>query len=92
MHQDLIVTAIPAKDEAQRIGACLLALARQTCRPHAVLVLANNCRDETTAIVSRMVSALPYRLLLECHDFPKSDAHVGQARRLAMALEHFVFR
>ena len=52
MHRDFIVVAIPAKDEAERIRACLLALARQTCRPHAVLVLANNCSDGTPAIAS----------------------------------------
>jgi hypothetical protein len=33
MHQDFIVVALPTMDEAERIGACLLALARQTCRP-----------------------------------------------------------
>lgn len=86
MHSDFIVVAIPAKDEAERIGACLLALARQTCRPHAVLVLANNCSDGTPAIASRMAPALPYRLHVECHDFPIRHANAGQARRLAMAL------
>ncbi len=86
MHSDFIVVAIPAKDEAERIGACLLALARQTCRPHAVLVLANNCSDGTPAIAAGMASALPYRLHVECHDFPIRHANAGQARRLAMAL------
>ena len=86
MHQDFIVVAIPAKDEAERIGACLLGLARQTCRPHAVVVLANNCSDGTPAIASGMAPALPYRLDVECHDFPIQHANAGQARRLAMAL------
>jgi glycosyltransferase involved in cell wall biosynthesis len=86
MHQDLIVVALPAKDEAERIGACLRALARQTCRPHTVMVLANNCSDGTPAIASGMTPALPYRLDVECHDFPLQHANAGQARRLAMAL------
>ena len=86
MHGDFIVVAIPAKDEAERIRACLLALARQSCRPHAVLVLANNCSDGTPAIASGMAPALPYRLHMECHDFPMRHAHAGQARRMAMAL------
>lgn len=86
MHRDFIVVAIPAKDEAERIGACLLALADQTCRPDAVLVLANNCSDGTPAIASGMAPALPYRLDMEGHDFPMRHANAGQARRLAMAL------
>jgi glycosyltransferase involved in cell wall biosynthesis len=85
-HQDFIVVALPAKDEAERIGACLLALASQTCRPHAVVVLANNCSDGTPALVSGMAPTLPYRLDVECHDFPVQHANAGQARRLAMAL------
>jgi len=86
MHQDRIVVAIPAKDEAERIGACLLALASQTCRPDTVLVLANNCSDGTPTIALGLASALPYRLHIECHDFPTRHSNAGQARRLAMAL------
>ena len=86
MHRDSIVVAVPAKDEAERIGTCLLALAHQTWRPHAVLVLANNCHDGTPAIASAMAPAVPYKLQVECHDFPIRHANAGQARRLAMAL------
>jgi hypothetical protein len=86
MHRDSIVVAIPANDEAERIGACLYGLARQTCRPDAVVVLANNCSDGTPAIASGMAPALPYRLDVACHDFPMRHANAGQARRLAMAL------
>ncbi len=88
MHRDSdsIVVAIPAKDEAERIGACLLALADQTRCPHAVVLFANNCSDATPAIASAMAPALPYRLQVECHDFPMRHANAGQARRLAMAL------
>jgi glycosyltransferase involved in cell wall biosynthesis len=86
MHRDFIVVAIPAKNEAERIRACLLSLARQTCHPHAVLVLANNCSDATPAIAAGMAPELPYRLRVECHCFPIRYANAGQARRLAMAL------
>jgi len=86
MNQDFVVVALPARDEAERIWDCLLALAHQTWRPHAVVVLANNCSDGTPAIVSGMAPALPYRLDVECHDFPMQCANAGQARRLAMAL------
>ena len=80
------MVAIPAKDEAERIGGCLLALARQTCRPQTVLVLANNCSDRTATIASGMASALPYHLHVECHGFPPHRANAGEARRLAMEL------
>ena len=86
MNQAFTVVALPAKDESERIAACLLGLARQTCRPHAVVVLANNCSDGTPAIVSGMAPELPYRVDMECHDFPMQHANAGQARRLAMAL------
>lgn len=85
MHQCSIVVAVPARDEAECIGACLLALAHQTRRPHAVVLLANNCKDRTVAIASGMASALPYQLRVECHWFPEHQAHAGQARRMAMA-------
>jgi hypothetical protein len=86
MHRGFIAVAIPAKNEAERIAACLVALARQTFRPHAVLLLANNCSDGTLAIAAAMVPALPYRLHVERHDFPVPHANAGQARRLAMTL------
>lgn len=82
----LTVVAIPAKDEAERITPCLLALAHQTCRPHAVLLLANNCRDGTPAIASALSPSLPYQLHVECRDFSVTHANAGRARRLAMAL------
>lgn len=85
-YRDAVVVGIPAKDEAERIGACLLALAHQTCRPDAVLLLANNCRDGTAAVAAAMGPALPYRLDVKCHDFPMRDANAGQARRLVMNL------
>jgi hypothetical protein len=86
MQGDFIVVALPAKDEAECIAACLIGLARQTCRPHAVLLLANNCRDGTPAIAAAMAPTLPYRLHVECHDFRIQNVDAGQARRLAMTL------
>jgi hypothetical protein len=86
MRRDSIVVALPAKDEAERIEACLLALAHQSRRPDAVILLANNCRDGTPVVAAGMAPALPYRLHVECRDFPMQHAHAGQARRLAMSL------
>jgi Glycosyl transferase family 2 len=86
MRRGFIVVAIPAKDEAERIAACLLALARQTWRPHDLLLLANNCSDRTVEVASAMASALPYRLHVQPHDFPIQLASAGHARRLALTL------
>jgi hypothetical protein len=92
MHRDFNVVAIPAKDEAERIASCLIALARQTYRPHAVPLLADNCRDGTPAIAAAMAPTLHYRLHVECHDFAIPNANAGQARRLAMTLAERLLR
>ena len=44
--------AIPARNEAALIGRCLSSLAAQTVDPasFAVVVVANNCTDDTAAI------------------------------------------
>jgi hypothetical protein len=86
MQHDSITVAIPAKNEAERIIACLFALARQTRRPQSVVVLANNCRDRTASIARTVAPALPYKLHVECHAFPPEQANAGPARRRTMAL------
>ena len=80
------VVAIPARDEADRISACLLALARQTRTPDGVLLLLNNCNDLTEAIARNLSAALPFALHIASHAFPPAEAHAGNARRLAMQL------
>ena len=84
---------IPAKDEADNLPATLAALAAQTDlrgRPlppatFEVIVLANNCADDTAATVRRVARQLP-RLALHVAELhlPPAEAHVGQARRLLM--------
>jgi hypothetical protein len=54
------VVAIPARDEAASIGACLGALGQQTCLPMAVVLLLNNCSDATEEVAKAM--ALPFQL------------------------------
>jgi hypothetical protein len=83
MHNPIVV-AIPAKNEAERIGFCLLALALQTVKPDIVLLLPNNCSDGTAAIASGLALQLPFRLHIWCHTFPSPLANAGNARRLAM--------
>jgi len=80
------VVAIPARDEADRIGACIQAFARQTWRPDAVLLLLNNCTDLSETIARNLSATLPFALRIVCHTFPPADANAGNARRLAMQL------
>lgn len=76
------IVAIPAKDEADRIAACLRAFDRQTDRPDAVLLLVNNGTDGTEAIARNL--RLSYRLDIVARDLPPELASAGHARRLAM--------
>jgi Glycosyl transferase family 2 len=78
------VVAIPARDEADRIAACLCALARQTRHADAVLVLANNCSDGTSAVAQALSVRVPYPLHIRVHTFSEVTANAGNARRLAM--------
>jgi GT2 family glycosyltransferase len=79
-----IAVAIPACNEADRIPECVGRLLRQAGRgPDVVVVLANNCTDETAGCLRDAFGADP-RLDLREVSLPKPYAHVGWARRLAM--------
>ncbi|MCC3157895.1 glycosyltransferase [Hymenobacter sp. 15J16-1T3B] len=88
-----ICVIIPAKDEAEALPATLAALAAQLDvqgRPLSpgsfeVIVLANNCSDDTAA-VARAAGRRHPQLRLHVLDvrLPKAEAHVGRARRLLM--------
>ena len=82
------VVAVPARNEADRISACLRALLDQRGvdgRPLArgvvrVVVLANNCRDGTSEVaraVDRQIEVIEAEL-------PPERANAGAARRAAM--------
>ena len=47
----LSVVAIPVRDEAERIGGCLAALARQSVPADHIVLLLNNCTDRTADLV-----------------------------------------
>ena len=82
------MVAVPARDEVERIGACLQALQGQRdlngapLPPGAirVVVLANNCSDRTAEVARR--SGEDIRVLER--SFPPSGANAGAARRVAM--------
>jgi hypothetical protein len=78
--------AVPLRDEADRIAACVAALdraaARWNGRVHAV-ALANNCSDESVAVLDAL---RPRHLTLHRLSVTllPPNAHAGWARRLAL--------
>ena len=80
-----IVVAIPVRNEAARIGACLHALATQAgAAVDRVVLLLNNCTDDTRARADAGAAALG--LTIECVErkLPGAQATAGFARRMAM--------
>jgi chlorobactene glucosyltransferase len=57
--QPLISVLIPARDEAERIGACLAGLAGQSYRNFELLVVDDHSADATVAIVHSYAAQLP---------------------------------
>lgn len=79
------VVAVPVRNEAERIAACLRAIDGQTGLPPGalgVVLFLNNCTDGTEAIVADLLPSLavPVRVLTETY----AGAHAGWARRRAM--------
>lgn len=78
------VVVVPARDEQERIGACLHALAEQRgLEPEAfeVVVVLDQCGDDTRAMALRAAAAAPH-LRLTLLDSPAPGA--GHARRAGM--------
>lgn len=83
LSTDVVAIAIPAFDEADRIGRCLDSLALQDDPgPIVAVVVANNCRDATAAI-ARAPRAIDVRVVE--HAFADHERGAGAARRMAMA-------
>lgn len=83
-HKPVIVV-IPVRDEADRIGACVLALSRQVgVPPPRVLLLINNTVDCTADLVRQFDIGIPIDVIE--HQFPPHQCSAGHARRLAMEL------
>jgi len=88
-----VCIVVPARDESVRIEKCLSALGRQLDpdgRPidpakYEVLVLANNCHDETAARARAFAGRHPHLVLhLVEVNFPPERSYVGCARKLLM--------
>ncbi|HEY8626079.1 MAG TPA: glycosyltransferase family A protein, partial [Solirubrobacteraceae bacterium] len=78
----LSVVVIPARDEEERIGGCLAALARQTVARSSfeVIVVLDACRDQT----SRVVELAAAELGLCVRAVPGPGLGAGAARRAGM--------
>ena len=77
------VVAIPVRNEEARIGACLQALAEQVNvdpGTFGVLLLLNNCTDDTAGAVAAQRVPFPIKVIERVH--PQASA--GWARRAAM--------
>lgn len=89
---------VPAKDEADFIRSTLDALRLQcdeSGKPvpydlYEVLVLANNCSDETFELCKQYQKKHPrFRMYVQCMEIPLDIAHIGTVRRLLMDAAHF---
>jgi hypothetical protein len=90
--QPRTIVTIPARDEAVHLGPCLLALSKQQDlqsrkidrKEFGVLLLLNNCNDDSPAIAAKIAKVVPYTLRIEHYHLPPHMANAGFARRLAM--------
>ena len=88
------IVAIPTKDEAERLPACLNALAEQrdssgrSLVPGAfgVAIFANNCSDGSAEVARSMALRLPFTIRIFDASLLPHFAHAGGARRAAMDL------
>ena len=86
------IVAIPAKDEEERVGACLRALTEQVDRrgrplpPGAfgVVLFANNCTDGTALTARDVAAGSPFEIRVVEALLPRTQAHAGGARGAAM--------
>jgi glycosyltransferase involved in cell wall biosynthesis len=80
-----VVIAVPAKDEAAHLPACLHALTHQQGeRRHTILILVNNSGDDSLDVVHRFAATSSIRILGEDVVLTGAAATAGGARRAAM--------
>ncbi len=88
-----ICVVIPVKDEEAHIGKTLASFARQTdtagkpfeTRKYEILILANNCSDNSVNVIREFQNQHPHlQILVEEIILPPHQANIGYARRLLM--------
>ncbi len=93
LPQCQVSVIVPAKDEAQTIVATLTALANQTCldgQPlnpltYEIIVLANNCSDESARIARQFAQQHPDLVLHVAEVTLSPDlAYIGHVRKMLM--------
>lgn len=91
------VVAVPVKDEAERLPRLIKSLAAQRDplgQPLGrgeveVILLLNNCCDESERVAGMLQSRYPGLMLRVCSvELRGENAHVGRARQLAMDLAY----
>jgi GT2 family glycosyltransferase len=79
------VVAIPVCNEAEWIEKCLIALDQQRyVPPDRVVLLLNNCTDDTAERVRRLAPTLQTPVVMQECVLEGDQANAGHARRLAM--------
>jgi hypothetical protein len=77
--------AIPARDEADELEGCLMALAtQQHAAIQGVVICLSNCTDDSAEVVDRTARTLPFHVDIIDVVLPPDRACAGTARRLAM--------
>lgn len=90
----LSVVAVPAHNEAPYIAHCLAALALQRDEAGApieqgrleILILANNCSDQTASVARQASRSIPHPVRVVEEDMPAGQRNAGWARKRAMDL------
>ena len=79
------IAAVPVKDEAERIEACLRALTSQAgLALDAIVLLINNTTDRTAQVVRGVAASTHIPIHAIEHRFPPELASAGSARRMGM--------
>ncbi len=82
-----LLVVIPARDEADGIGACLQRVLSDRCAALRVLVVDDRSSDQTAAIVMQLVATDARLTLLRLEEDPPADSF-GKPRALALGVEH----
>ncbi len=83
-----LVACIPARDEAERIEACLAAADDELEPGDGILLFANGCRDETVPRALDALEAMRRPFVLLDGDWSEGAGGAPHARRLAMETAH----